>query len=241
MRPRIGLTTVFSLKDDPESISKYGLALNIDYIDAVRQAGGLPIPLPHCDTPDEVSQLLDTLDGVLFTGGMDIQPERFGQPTHTKTDAMDPRRDATEFELFAQAEQRRFPALGICLGIQLINVARGGTLLQHLPDAPGCTLQHQQKMTPDAHDLTIAANTRLADIIGAETISTNSRHHQAVDQLGCGLTATAHATDGVIEAIEDPDHPFLLAVQWHPENLADRAEHLALFRALVDAARNGQH
>lgn len=241
MRPMIGITCSFERSTQgPQRLRNY---LNASYSDAVYAAGGLPLPLALPPDADAglLAELLARCDGLMFTGGLDVDPARYGQDKHEKTEIMHPRRDAFEFALFEQAERAALPTLSICLGCQVTAVCRGGKLEQHVDDLPAAVrITHHTPDHRDAfHPVRIEPASRLAGIVGRQELEVNSRHHQVVrgGELGRGLRAVAFAPDGVIEAVEDTGERFLLAVQWHPEDLIDRPEHLSLFRALVDAAR----
>jgi putative glutamine amidotransferase len=206
--------------------------VDADYVTAVRAGGGLPVVLPVAD-PGDVDVLLDRLDGLLLTGGNDVDPTRYGQ---ARVDAgtggdLDPRRDAFDIALVHGAVRRGLPTLAICRGVQVVNVALGGTLVQHLPDHPQTAADgsggHAVELCPDRG----AAGERFRQRFGAR-LATNSYHHQAVDRPGEGVTVVARADDGVVEAIEVAGAPDLVAVQWHPETLLGRPEHLAFFRWL---------
>jgi len=240
MRPCIGLTCQFLLrKTDDRHIPH--LALNAAYFDAVTAAGGLPLPLPHCHQPDQIGQLLSLVDALVFTGGRDILPERLGQILHPNSELMHPRRDSFEFELFAQADRLCLPILAICLGCQFVNVARGGSIYQHLYDAPrDCQIDHGTAAQRSMHRVSINPDCQLAAIMQSTQIEINSSHHQSVDRPGRDLRIVAKAPDGIVEAIEDPKRPFLVAVQWHPEDMPDIPAQMALFRALIHAARHRQ-
>jgi putative glutamine amidotransferase len=242
MRPTIGITCNFeettSAPHRPRSV------LNAAYSDAVYAAGGLPFPiaLPPQSDPDLLREVLSRCDGVLLTGGPDLDPRHYGQPRHERTKVMHARRDGFELSFFRAAEQADKPLLAICLGCQVAGVACGGKLVQHVDDLPRPVLvQHYFPDHGNAfHPVRIEPDSRLARIVGCLEFEVNSRHHQVVDrnQLPSRLRAVAFAPDGVVEAAEDPSRRLLLAVQWHPEDLTDRPEHLRLFEALVDAARS---
>jgi putative glutamine amidotransferase len=202
------------------------------YVDRVAAAGGIPVLLPP--VPD-IAEAVGRLDGLMLSGGGDIDPARYGAEPATEITNVREERDTAEFALLAAAMSLQLPVLGICRGMQVINVARGGSLHQHLPGVVG---HDGHAPTPGAfgqHPVRVPPGSRLSQVLGGErTISAPTHHHQGVDRLGKGLAATAWAEDGTIEAVEtDPAGPFLLAVQWHPEAGDDSS----LFDALIAAAR----
>jgi putative glutamine amidotransferase len=223
------------------------LQLQRYYATAVVEAGGLPLlppPLQHTpDADDVLDQLIADVDALLITGGgHDVDPRLYGEaPLPECGDAL-PERTDLELALLRRAEARDLPVLGICGGLQVLNVARGGTLWQDLPTQRPGDVAHTMKgpKTRAAHDVVVAAGSRLAAITGhagaALPLGVNSTHHQAVKDLGRGLVVSAVAGDGIVEAVEDPGRRFVLGVQWHPEAMPE-APHQALYRALVDAAR----
>jgi putative glutamine amidotransferase len=236
--PLIGITIY-------RSTNKNGLpinAVNESYIQALIQAGAAPVLIP-LNLPEAALQaLLDRLDGVLFTGGGDIAPELFGEQLHTRMYDVDTDRDRIEIHLVqALADQQR-PFLGICRGIQVINVALGGTLYTDIADQHAGALRHDNypNIPRDylAHPVQINETSRLALILGKTGVEVNSLHHQAIRQPAAALTTTAYAPDGIIEAVELPDHPFGVGVQWHPEHLQDYEPMRALFKAFVQAAQS---
>jgi len=202
------------------------------YVDAVAAAGGVPVVLPPL--PQLIRQMVDRLDGLLLAGGPDVAPARYGAEPGPHTQPSQPDRDAAELGLLSAAVSDRRPVLAICRGMQLLNVARGGTLIQHLPDVLG---EHDGSAGPGqygTHPIKVAEGSRLARALGRTALdSVPAYHHQGVDSLGAGLVACAWAPDGVVEAVEDPALPFCVGVQWHPEVGVDAS----LFRALVAAAR----
>lgn len=242
MRPLIGITVSAETVDTVPPRDR--LYLNAAYADAVLAAGGLPypLPLPAAVTPNVLDDLLAPLAGLVFTGGEDLDPRHYGADRHPTTEVMHPRRDAFELAFFRRADAARLPILAICLGCQVAHVARGGRLHQHVDDVPRTPALHHRTIEKRLayHTVRITPDSHLARIVGTTELETNSRHHQAVDATrpGRGLRTVAESDDGVLEASEDfADGRFLLAVQWHPEDMIDRSPHLRLFEALVAAAR----
>ncbi len=212
-------------------------ALRQNYCDAVAGAGGLPLALPH--HPELAEAYLDRLDGLIVTGGaFDVDPALFGATTRHDTVKLKTRRTEFELAMVHGALQRDLPILGICGGEQLLAVALGGTLIQHIPDEIAAPLAHEQPNPRDraSHEVTIVAGTRLSLIAGCARIPVNSAHHQAVKGVPSGIIVNALAADGVIEGIEDPGRRFCLGVQWHPEFAINPAD-TALFHAFTEAAR----
>ncbi len=233
-RPRIGLTL-----DVDRGRGRY--ALEARYVEAVLAAGGLPILLPHAR--DAALAYLALLDGLVVTGGaFDVPPELYGEARRPVCGALEPERTAFEKDLVEAALAARLPVLGVCGGMQLMNVVRGGTLHQDLPADLGA-LGHEQPAPKDvpSHDAIVAPGTHLAALVGAGPLAVNSTHHQAVKVPGAGVLVSARAPDGVVEAIELPGAPFALGVQWHPEAaLRHEPRHAALYRGLVQAARDAR-
>jgi len=227
-RPVIGLTTYeeqarYLVWDQPSVL------LPSRYVRAVVAGGGIPVLLPS--VPELIEAVLPRLDGLILSGGSDIDPARYAAEPLETTGAPRPERDAAELGLLRTALAAGMPVLGICRGLQLLNVARGGTLHQHLPDV----LDHSNLHAPAPavyarHPVEVTEGSLLAKSL--ERTEVMSYHHQGIDRLGAGLRVTATAPDGTIEAVEDPSLPFCLAVQWHPE----AGEDISLFTALVAAA-----
>jgi gamma-glutamyl-gamma-aminobutyrate hydrolase PuuD len=229
--PVIGVTAG-STESEIESL-KFG-----NYLAAVRRAGGEPrvVQPPAGAVLGEVAEwaaeLAGRIDGLLLTGGVDVDPARYGAGRQVETQPPESDRDAAELALTEAAGERDVPVLAICRGMQILNVSRGGTLVQHLP---GHLIGHHLSDGDGdmLHEVSIAEGTRLAGILGHTRATIPSRHHQAVEGLGRGLLASAWAGDGVLEGVEDPQAPFLVGVQWHPE----RGHDLSLFDALVTASQ----
>jgi putative glutamine amidotransferase len=231
-RPRIGLT----LDADP---ARGRYELGATYVDAVLAAGGLPILLPHL--PEAAGAYLALLDGLVVTGGaFDVPPELYGEVRRAVCGPSKPERTAFEKDVLEAALAARLPVLGVCGGMQLLNVVRGGTLHQDLVADAGLA-GHEQPPPRDrpTHDVRISPGTLLAALVGDGPLPANSTHHQAVREPGAGVLVSGRTADGVIEAIELPDLPFALGVQWHPEAaLRHEPRHAALYRGLVQAARD---
>jgi putative glutamine amidotransferase len=183
------------------------------------------VPIPPTEEADYLAGLLETVAGVVLTGGLDISPGRYGELAHPETKTLHPRREQGEFCLYGEATRRGLPLLAICLGIQTVNVAHGGTLHQHLPAVNGGLIPHRPAEAQgydNFHEVQVAEGSRLRGWLDRATIRVNSYHHQGVNRVGTGLRAVAWAADGLIEALERDDYPaFFLAVQWHPERDMD--------------------
>ena len=224
MKPRIGITRCTRVDD---------------YVESVTRAGGAPVLLEPTDDPADA---LARVDGLLLTGGPDVDPARYGQAPHPATE-IDAPRDRFEVPIAQSALDRDLPLLAICRGVQVLNVAAGGTLVQDIPSAVATRLNHDIPQPKDApaHDVRITPGTRLAKTLGPSTraggaCTVNSRHHQAIARVAPPFVVTAEAEDGVIEAIERPDARFCIGVQWHPENFWRTGEFAPLFDAFVRAA-----
>ncbi len=214
-------------------------ALPGDYVDAVRRAGGVPLVLVPGET--RVERLLEVADGLLLAGGGDVDPALYGGRRVETTYDVDPDRDALELALLRGALDEGLAVLAICRGLQLLDVALGGTLIEHLPDEVGEEVAHRlPPKAPVLHPVEVERRSALAGLLGATRATPLSWHHQAVRRLGRGLRAVAHAPDGVVEALELEGAPRVTAVQWHPEltAAADPAQQ-RLFDALCDWARAG--
>jgi putative glutamine amidotransferase len=229
-------------------ISSYGRAgkrksfsLPCDYVDAVRRAGGVPIVLPAVE--GEIPEALAAIQGLILSGGGDVDPSHYGGAPHRSNYGISLERDGFEIALAGAAITRPdLPLLCICRGMQVLNVALGGDLVAHIPDHYGDEVMHRHpERKPVEHPVRIEPESRIGHILGTTDLPVRSWHHQAVGRLGRGLRAVGWASDGVVEAVEADHHPFTIAVQWHPEvgALSD-ARHLRLFEALVAAAGGGR-
>lgn len=223
MKPIIGITPCSALDD---------------YVESVKRAGAEPLVLSNYDDP---SAVLDRVDGVLLTGGPDVDPALYGEAPHPAT-SVAPQRDHFEIPLSREAVKRDVPLLAICRGVQVLNVAAGGTLVQDIPSAIDSALKHSIEMPKDhpAHAVTVAGDTQLATALRgaspADTCPVNSRHHQAVGTVAPDFVVSAVSPDGIVEAIERPTSTFCLGVQWHPENFWKSGTFAGLFDAFVAAA-----
>ena len=203
------------------------------YVHSVEKAGGAAMVLPVQAGPESLAALLGRVDALVLSGGPDVDPARYDEPRHEATQEARVERDAFELALAELAAAQALPTLAICRGMQVLNVARGGTLHQHLPDVVGHKGHSPVAGEYAWHPVEVEPESTLGRILAGASVDTASHHHQAIDRLGRGLRVVARAEDGTIEAVEDPGLPYLLGVQWHPEV----GEDLALFRALVEAAR----
>lgn len=234
-RPLIGVNTTFERKAEGEIT-----AIKPKYWRAVERAGGIPVLLPQLADREALREALGTLDGFVMIGGYDLKGERWGEPTLPAVTPIEPERETTDFLLIDLLMETRKPTLAICLGCQELNVACGGTLYQDLPtDGPESDVAHQGKGGPaPTHAVGLDPGSRVAGIFGgAAEIEVNSRHHQGIARTGRGLKVSARAADGLTEALEVEGHPFMVGVQWHPEEMTEDPLQRGLFAALVSAAR----
>jgi putative glutamine amidotransferase len=209
MRAVIGITTYNRDKENQ-------FLLPAEYVDSISRAGGIPLLIPHAGVDAE--ELLTRCDGLMLSGGGDLDPASYGGNPHETNDMVDGERDRAELALTRKAVESGFPILAICRGAQVLNVALGGKLIEHVPDEVGEAVAHRlspKEGTP--HRVTIEADSRLARILGCTECTPVSWHHQAIRVPGQGLRVVARAPDGIVEAVEMPQHPWLVAVQWHPE------------------------
>jgi putative glutamine amidotransferase len=237
MKPLIGVTTSELRSSGDGTLRRHGepphaeMALGMTYLRAIEAAGGLPVVLPPLG---DAAAFLARLDGICLSGGPDLDPGAYGAvERHEELGPTEPGLDAFELELARAADARGLPVLGICRGAQALNVSRGGTLHQHLPDALGTERYRVGGGVFATNTVQIDEGTALAEIVGERELGVHSYHHQGVDRLGDGLIATAHTDDGLVQAIESTGDGYLVGVQWHPEqDLEDRR----LFAGLVRAA-----
>ncbi|HUF00212.1 MAG TPA: gamma-glutamyl-gamma-aminobutyrate hydrolase family protein [Anaerolineales bacterium] len=235
MKPLIGITT-------NQAKNGYGqptIMLMQSYVNAVREAGGVPVLIPSLIAEDGWDAVYARLDGILFSGGGDIGLEYSPGEPHPRIDDVDPVRDSIELKMLQTAATGGKPFLGICRGCQVMNVALGGTLYTHIPDQLPNALDHSypgNMRTVLVHEVKIEEGTRIAEIFGEPIIKVNSLHHQGLKDIAPSLRVAGHSPDGLVEAIELPDHPFGLAVQWHPEGLTDQQPTRNLFRKFIEAA-----
>ena len=234
--PKIGLNASFLQSDN----KGWAVTVKSAYPDAILRAGGTPIILPPMEDIAKLRDAVAEMDAILLIGGGDIRAERFGAEQSPLADLVHERRENFDFALAAVTLALAKPVLGICLGCQVLNVLYGGTLYQDLPtefihedDCSEKNVQHSNAL----HAVNIKPDTLLAQILGTGSLDVNSRHHQATRDVGCGLVVSARSKDGLVEGIEDPSRPFVLGVQWHPEDLIDIPVHLNLFTHFIEAAR----
>ncbi|MBI4563611.1 MAG: gamma-glutamyl-gamma-aminobutyrate hydrolase family protein [Planctomycetes bacterium] len=228
-RPRIGINCKL-LSQGAEFYYK----LDERYPEAVRRAGGVPILMPFFRTRAEARELLERLDGLLFTGGTDIDPARWGETPHSRMEPLIERKENSDFFAMRWALDGNMPLLGVCYGCQLLNVALGGSIHQHLPDVYGTGVPHANGAV---HEIRAEPGTRTAEVLRRRTARVRSSHHQSIHGPGKDLKVTAYAPDGVIEGVESDRHRFAVGVQWHPELTQDCEEQRRLFAALVAEAK----
>jgi putative glutamine amidotransferase len=201
--------------------------LTAAYVTALEGAGLIPLIIPPLSKIDAARAVLDSVAGLVLTGGEDVDPSLYGEARHEKVRSVNRERDNTEAELVKEAQARRTPVLAICRGIQILNVALGGTLIQDIPSELRTTIAHDEDGPRDArsHDITIEKGSRIAAALGTDRATVNSFHHQSVREVAAGMRVTARSPDGVIEGMESTrDDWWVMAVQWHPEDLTDSPE-----------------
>jgi gamma-glutamyl-gamma-aminobutyrate hydrolase PuuD len=228
MRPVIGITT-YAEEATWGRWTEPAAFVPLAYVRAVVRAGGRPMLVPPVD--DGVEETLDALDAIIFSGGGDLDPGTYGADAHPETNEVDPERDSAELALLQAALGRDMPVLAVCRGSQVLNVARGGDLVQHLPEIVGHDRHRHETGVMADHEVRVESESRLGSILGDQA-PVKSSHHQGFGRIGDGLRESAWAEDGSIEAVEDPSHRFAVGVLWHPEEGDD----YALFAALVEEA-----
>ncbi len=239
-RPIIGIAAMSD--HDAAGLHAPRFSLNQSYNKAVMAAGGVPLMIPHVEDIESLRELYEMLDGFMLPGGVDIHPRHYNEEPHPKLDPTDDGMDWVEVTLLRWALEDDMPVFGICRGEQVLNVVMGGTLWQDLPSEYATVFDHRESFKRKirdylAHDVRIAPNSRLAEIAGATRVWVNTSHHQAIKRVAPGLIATAWSPDDLVEAVESPDHFFVMAVQWHPEEMVKKHEWtLRLFQAFVEAA-----
>lgn len=214
--------------------------LNRPYVDAVRAAGAVPVVFPYVPPGPEVEAMLSRVDALVMTGGFDVDMQVLGEDLHPEAGRVHPERLRFELDLARRAAARDLPVLGVCLGLQTINLAFGGGLVQHIPDVADGSVDHarpEPERRQAVHDVEVVPGTLLHRLVGETRLGVNSLHHQAAGEPGEGIVVSARAADGVVEALEMPSKRFYLAVQWHPEELPDHPAQRRLFEALVEATR----
>ncbi len=232
-KPLIGVTTYNTVNKFDRDIS----AVQHTYIRAVAQGGGIPVLIPAILEDEDRMELYSRLQGVLFSGGGDISLKYFKGDEHPKIADVDDYRDVTELTLLKRSANDGKPFLAICRGVQVMNVALGGTLYTHIPDQFDTSIEHSQdEFTTIAHPVNIDEDSRMAEIFGETLLQVNSLHHQALKDVASSLKVVGHAPDGVIEAVELLGHPYGMGVQWHPEWLTDQPVMRRLFKSFVDAS-----
>ena len=237
-RPRIGITMRIEHATDRFYLGRH-------YSEAVEAAGGVPVHISLIPKFDYIEAVVDGLDGILLPGSdSDVDPLRYGQQPHPALGVVQTIKDETDLMVIEAAEKRRMPLLAICFGMQVLNVSRGGTLIQDIRSQVPDAIKHEQGVPRDrpSHRISILENSKLSDIGGALNALVNSHHHQAIESVGADLVATAWTSDGVIEAMEDPrPDRFVMAVQWHPElGWEHDALSQRLFKSLVSEAENAR-
>jgi len=243
-RPIIGVPTqtLHAIEGIPQGLPE-SWVMNQRYSRVVAVAGGLPVMIPLLDDEDTLRALYDRLDGLLLPGGLDVDPATYGEARRPDCGRLDPARDRVELQFARWAIAEGKPLFGLCRGLQIINVALGGTLYQDIASQLSGAIKHDYFPTAGysrdhlAHEVAVSADSRLRGVVGAAPLRVNSMHHQAVKDLAPGLVPTAVAPDGVVEAVENLDQPFLLGVQWHPESLVERDPRMhQLLASFVEAA-----
>lgn len=234
-KPLIGITT----RNGKDSDGHPTVTVQHSYINAIVNAGGVAVPIPSILPGEDLQQLYSQLNGILFTGGGDVSLDYFPGSPHPRIDGIDDARDATEISLMRTSVNDGKPLLGICRGAQVMNVALGGTLYTHIIDQLNGAIDHDYPgnlRRTIVHPVNVDETSRSAEIFGETLLNVNSLHHQGLKDIAPGLRVVGHAPDGLVEVVELPDHPYAVAVQWHPEWLTNQLPMQRLFKSFVDAA-----
>ena len=240
MQPVIGITS-FEGKN-PDGLPT--VMLVEAYVRAIMEAGGVPVLIPSMLAEQDWEVLYERLDGIVFSGGGDFAPEHFNGQDHPRIAGVNPLRDTLELDLVRAVVDDGKPFLGICRGIQAVNIGLGGTLYEHLGEQFRGEIDHTYPTNMRStlvHEVKIEEGTRIAEVVGEPILKVNSLHHQGLKEVAPDLRVTGYAPDGLVEAVELPDHPFGLAVQWHPEWMTDQLSTRKLFKAFVEAAGKNNH
>jgi putative glutamine amidotransferase len=240
MRPLIGITCSTIAATEPERAGMMRFAVPSFYVARVEEAGGIPVVLPSV-APEQAVDYVARVDAVLLSGGPDVDPHAYGAEPHPRLGEVDVTRDRFEIALVKAARTAGLPVFGVCRGMQLANVAFGGSLIQDIPAQVPAAIQHDQTtvdLHQPSHVVTVVPGTQLHGLVAAVTARVNSFHHQAVDRMAEGFRVTARSSDGLLEAMERTDGPWFQCVQWHPERLANDPVTRSLFRAFVEAAQH---
>lgn len=241
MKPWIGVTTYIKTQGDEKRYGSLPLQVTEAYFEqAVKQAGGIPLLLPQVNSKEAAGELTERLDGLVVIGGSDVAPNLYGETPHKKLGAVEPQRDQSDLLYIETFMEKKLPVLGVCRGMQLLNVLQGGSLYQDLSQIESWAIQHDQAtaVTLPTHDVTLQKVSVLYELFAEETLSVNTVHHQALRTLGKDLKVTAMSPDGIIEAIESTTAPHILGVQWHPELLLQaKPSHRLIFDWLVQQAK----
>lgn len=233
-KPLIGITTYNNKNAHGRPIA----AVQHTYIRAVTMGGGIPVLIPAILPQDDLNELYSHLQGILFSGGGDISLKYFSGEDHPSIHEVDDFRDIAEISLLKRSVNDGKPFLAICRGVQVMNVALGGTLYTHIPDQIHNSLRHDNdEFTTLIHPVNVDETSKIAEIFGETLLHVNSLHHQGLKDVASNLRVVGHAPDGVIEAVELPDHPYAIGVQWHPEWLTDQPVTQRLFKSFVDASK----
>jgi len=244
--PLIGVTTSEMRRAEAVQQTPQGepprveMALGLTYMRAIEFAGGIPVVIPPLHGR-AITPLLDRISGICLSGGPDLDPKSYGAREHPELGPVEPDLDRFELAVAGRADAREMPLLAICRGAQALNVVRGGTLVQHIPDLEH-GIEHRQGAPGEqpTHSVEIDPDSFLADLLGADALEVNSFHHQGIENLGEGLRAVAFSPDGMIEGVEAPDRPFCVGVQWHAELMVERRTETGLFEAFVAACKRAE-